>query len=77
MLTGNKRADKIYHWHTGYPGGIKERTAEKILDGKHPERVLGEGRRAHDPARAAWPSAAHESCASMPGPSIRMRRRAR
>jgi len=40
VLTGNKRADKIYHWHTGYPGGIKSRTAEKILDGKHPERVL-------------------------------------
>jgi large subunit ribosomal protein L13 len=39
-LTGNKRADKVYHWHTGYPGGIKSRTAEKILDGKHPERVL-------------------------------------
>ena len=36
----NKRADKVYYWHTGYPGGIKERTAEKILDGKHPERVL-------------------------------------
>jgi len=40
VLSGNKRADKVYHWHTGYPGGIKERTAGKILDGKHPERVL-------------------------------------
>ena len=40
VFTGNKRADKVYHWHTGYPGGIKERSAEKILDGKHPERVL-------------------------------------
>jgi large subunit ribosomal protein L13 len=40
VLTGNKRADKVYHWHTGYPGGIKERSAEKILDGKHPQRVL-------------------------------------
>ena len=36
VLTGNKRADKVYHWHTGYPGGIKDRTAEKILDGNHP-----------------------------------------
>ncbi|MGD8691199.1 MAG: 50S ribosomal protein L13, partial [Methyloceanibacter sp.] len=26
--------------HTGHPGGIKSRTAEKVLDGKHPERVL-------------------------------------
>ncbi len=40
VLTGNKRTDKIYHWHTGYPGGIKTRTADKILDGRFPERVL-------------------------------------
>ena len=39
-LTGNKRADKVYYWHTGYPGGIKSRTADAILDGDHPERVL-------------------------------------
>lgn len=39
-LTGKKRRDKVYYWHTGYPGGIKERTAEKILDGRHPERVI-------------------------------------
>ena len=39
-LTGNKAAASIFYWHTGYPGGIKSRTAEKILDGKHPERVL-------------------------------------
>ncbi len=30
-LTGRKRADKVYYWHTGYPGGIKSRTAERIL----------------------------------------------
>lgn len=39
-LTGNKLRDKKYHWHTGYPGGIKERTAGQILSGKHPERVV-------------------------------------
>ena len=39
-LTGNKRADKTYYRHTGYPGGIKSRTAGKILDGAHPERVV-------------------------------------
>ena len=39
-LTGNKRADKTYYWHTGYPGGIKSRTAGSILDGNHPERVV-------------------------------------
>lgn len=40
VLTGRKRDDKVYHWHTGYPGGIKERTARFILEGKHPERVV-------------------------------------
>ncbi len=40
QLAGNKRADKTYYWHTGYPGGIKHRTAGQILDGKHPERVV-------------------------------------
>jgi large subunit ribosomal protein L13 len=39
-LTGNKVADKTYHWHTGYPGGIKSRTAGQILEGAHPERVV-------------------------------------
>ena len=42
-LTGNKSArkdGKIYYKHTGYAGGIKETTAGKILEGKHPERVL-------------------------------------
>lgn len=39
-LTGNKAADKIYHWYTGYPGGIKSRTAGQILGGAHPERVV-------------------------------------
>lgn len=39
-FTGNKRGDKTYYWHTGYPGGIKERKAHQILDGRFPERVL-------------------------------------
>ena len=39
-LTGKKREDKIYYWHTGYPGGIKERKADKILDGRFPDRVI-------------------------------------
>jgi large subunit ribosomal protein L13 len=39
-LTGKKRADKRYYWHTGYIGGIKERSPRQILEGKHPERVL-------------------------------------
>ena len=39
-LTGRKTEDKIYYRHTGYPGGIKSRTAGGILAGKHPERVV-------------------------------------
>ncbi|MHA1570106.1 MAG: 50S ribosomal protein L13, partial [Alphaproteobacteria bacterium] len=39
-LTGKKRSDKIYYRHTGYPGGIKSRTAAQILDGKKPEEVV-------------------------------------
>jgi large subunit ribosomal protein L13 len=40
VLTGRKRQDKTYYWHTGYIGGIKERKARAILEGKFPERVL-------------------------------------
>ncbi|NOX95263.1 MAG: 50S ribosomal protein L13 [Alphaproteobacteria bacterium] len=40
VFTGNKMTGKKFYWHTGYPGGIKERTMENILGGKHPERVL-------------------------------------
>ena len=40
VLTGQKRTDKIYYWHTGHPGGIKKRTASQYLDGRFPERVL-------------------------------------
>ena len=39
-FTGQKKNNKKYYWHTGYPGGIKERTAEEILEGKNPERIL-------------------------------------
>ncbi len=40
QMTGKKRNDKVYYWHTGYPGGIKNRTARQILEGAHPERVI-------------------------------------
>ena len=39
-LTGNKREGKIYYKHTGYPGGLKEVPAGKILEGRFPERIL-------------------------------------
>ena len=41
QMTGRKRDDKRYYRHTGYPGGIRERTARQILEGDHPERVIG------------------------------------
>ena len=40
VLTGKKRENKVYHHHTGYIGGIKERTARSILEGKFPERIV-------------------------------------
>jgi large subunit ribosomal protein L13 len=39
-LTGRKLDQKTYHWHTGWPGGIKERTARKVIEGRFPERIV-------------------------------------
>ena len=39
-LTGRKLQQKTYYWHTGYPGGVKDTTAGKVLGGRFPERVL-------------------------------------
>jgi large subunit ribosomal protein L13 len=39
-VTGNKLEDKVFYYHTGHPGGIKERTWGKILGGAHPERLI-------------------------------------
>ena len=38
-VTGNKLTDKTYHWHTGYVGGIKSITLDKLLR-KKPERAI-------------------------------------
>ena len=38
-LTGKKLTDKIYYHHTGYPGGIKEVSAEKLLAKKPTEMI--------------------------------------
>ena len=40
VFTGKKRENKLYQHHTGYPGGLKERTPKMILEGKNPERVV-------------------------------------
>ena len=39
-FTGRKLEQKTYYWHTGYPGGVKSRTAGALLTGRFPERVL-------------------------------------
>ena len=39
-FTGRKAGQKIYYRHTGHPGGIKEITAAKLLEGRFPERVI-------------------------------------
>jgi large subunit ribosomal protein L13 len=40
VLTGRKLDQKVYYRHTGFPGGVKERRAKFILNGKFPERVI-------------------------------------
>ena len=40
VLTGRKRDNKVYYKHTGFIGGIKERTAKSIMEGRFPERVV-------------------------------------
>jgi large subunit ribosomal protein L13 len=40
VLTGRKLDQKRYYWHTGYPGGIKDRVARKIIEGRFPERIV-------------------------------------
>jgi large subunit ribosomal protein L13 len=75
-LTGNKPDGKIYYWHTGFPGGVKQRTARQILEGKFPERVVEKaiqrmipegplGRRQLKNLRV-YPGAEHPHAAQMP-----------
>ncbi len=40
VFTGRKREQKVYYHHTGYIGGIKERTAKFILECRFPERIV-------------------------------------
>lgn len=39
-LTGKKLDQRRFYWHTGYPGGIKDRTQRELLTGRYPERVI-------------------------------------
>ena len=40
VLTGRKRDQKVYHHHTNFNGGIKERSAKSILEGRFPELIV-------------------------------------
>jgi len=40
VFTGKKYEDKVYYRHTGYPGGIKETSPRRLIEGKFPERVI-------------------------------------
>ncbi len=39
-LTGRKMEQKVFHWHTGHPGGVKEITPKRTLSSQHPERLI-------------------------------------
>ena len=39
-LTGRKKEQMVHHWHTGFPGGIREKSASQELSGKTPERLV-------------------------------------
>lgn len=51
-LTGRKREQKVYYRHTGYVGHLKSRTADQVLRGAHPERVVEEAVRGMLPHNA-------------------------
>ena len=38
-VTGNKRQDKMYRWHTGYMGGLKERNFQEMIN-RQPQKVI-------------------------------------
>ena len=40
VITGKKIDDKIHYRHTGYPGGIKSRSYNEIIEGKNPEKAI-------------------------------------
>jgi large subunit ribosomal protein L13 len=75
-LTGRKLDQHRFYWHTGYPGGIKDRTARELLEGRYPERVLENAVRRMMPGGPltrvqlknlrVYPGAEHEQAAQQP-----------
>ena len=62
VLTGNKLDDKMYRYHTGYPGGLKEVTYRKLMFAACCRR---------DPSATRW----RRSCSCTPAQSTSIRRR--
>ena len=60
VLTGRKRDQKVYHHHTGFIGGIKERSAKAIMERPLPRAHRRKGGRAHAAARTARTRAARK-----------------
>ena len=83
VLTGRKREKKVYHHHTNFIGGIKERTAKSILEGKFPERIVEKAVERMLPRGPARPRAARQPArlsrprSSPPSPAARAARRRR
>ena len=77
-LTGRKLQQKIYHRHTGWMGGIKSITAEKLLDSPHADRVVHEAVRGMLPKNSlgramirklkVYPGPDHQHAAQQPKP---------
>ena len=72
-LTGKKMKDKIYYHHTGYPGGIKEMNAEKLLAKKPAEMIRMAVRGCF--RRIVWVVRCYGSSRSMQGRVIHTRHR--
>jgi ribosomal protein L13 len=70
-FTGNKLKQQTYYKHTGYAGGLKEVTADKVLAGRFPERVLEKAVERMIPV-VRWAATRCAPCTCMPVPSTRM-----
>ena len=75
VLTGNKRQDKTYYWHTGFPGGIKERKAHQISTASFPSACSKRRCKRMLPGGPPQAPADDAICASTRARRIRTRRR--
>ncbi len=73
-VTGQKLDQKLYHRHSGYPGGLRTRTLREQLD-RQPTEVLRKAVKGMLPRNRLVARAARPSSRSTPGPCIRTRRR--